>query len=631
MIRLTQLTLRRGSRVLIRDAKLAIHAGQKLGLVGKNGTGKSSLFALIRGELSADRGDCTRPRHWVIASVAQETPAVAQAAVEYVLDGDAELRSLESRLQQAEAREDADQIASLHERLFQIDGYSARARAASLLSGLGFADEVQGRPVSEFSGGWRMRLNLARALMCRSDLLLLDEPTNHLDFDAVVWLQTWLSGYSGTLLLISHDREFLDAVCTHTLHLAAETLSLYPGNYSAFERIRAERLMQQASLHAAQQREIAHLQKFVDRFRAKATKARQAQSRLKMIERMERIAPVIAENEFRFSFRAPDKLPSPLVRLNKVAVGYPDRTILRGLGLGIEPGERIALMGPNGAGKSTLVRLLAGELQPSAGEAVMHEDLQVGYFAQHQLEQLDPQASPILHFKRLDPQASEQDLRDYLGAFNFRGDRAFEAIAPFSGGEKARLALALVVYPRPNLLLLDEPTNHLDLDMRQALEMALNEYEGAVILVSHDRHLVASVCETLWRVAEGTVEVFDGDLDDYARWLGERGRQTSAKVQSVASTTTRPAARAAPELLSHEEIKALRAQVRQSESRQARLRDLLQRLETRLADPELYTAEDSAEVARLMKEQSELRTELEAAEEAWLEASEQLESRGRPS
>lgn len=622
MLSFNQLTLRRGPRVLFQDASLLIHPGQRVGLVGRNGTGKSSLFALIQGGLSSDRGDFSRPKNWVIASVAQETPAVEQAAIDYVLDGDAELRRLERALAESEASGEAENLGEIHERLFQIDGYSATARAATMLSGLGFDDAVQKNAVNSFSGGWRMRLNLAKALMCRSDLLLLDEPTNHLDFDAVVWLQDWLTRYEGTLLLISHDREFLDGVCTHTLHLAQEKLSLYPGNYSAFERIRAERLSQQASQHAAQQRELAHLQSYVDRFRAKATKARQAQSRLKMMERMERVAPVIADNEFRFSFREPEKLPSPLVRLNKVAVGYGQQAILRGIGLGIEPGERIALMGPNGAGKSTLVRSLAGELKPLSGQVVMHEDLVVGYFAQHQLEQLDPQASPILHLKRLDPKASEQSLRDYLGGFNFRGDRAFEAVAPFSGGEKARLALALVVYPRPNLLLLDEPTNHLDLDMRQALELALNDFGGAVVLVSHDRHLIASVSDVLWRVDKGCVERFEGDLGEYAAWLNQR-------VQQTPNSENREPAGKSSAALSQQEVKALKSEIRKSESRQSRLRELLARIEQKLADPALYEGEDAAQIAGLMKEQSELTDELQQAEDAWLLASETLESLGR--
>ncbi len=629
MLSFNQLTLRRGARVLIRDATLSIHPGQRVGLVGRNGTGKSSLFAMMKYELAPDLGNFNRPRNWEVATVAQETPAVPDPALEYALDGDAEYRELQSKLLKAEESHDGEQIAALHERLYQIDGYTAEARAATLLAGLGFSQEMQARPVAEFSGGWRMRLNLARALMCRSDLLLLDEPTNHLDLDAVLWVQAWLSAYKGTLVLISHDREFLDAICTHTLHLHGEELTLYSGNYSAFERTRAERLSQQGAQRAAQEREIAHLQKFVDRFKAQATKARQAQSRMKMIERIQLVAPVIADNEFTFSFREPDKLPSPLVRLNKVAIGYDQTPLLKGINLGIEPGERIGLLGPNGAGKSTLVRLIAGEIEPMAGQAVNHSDLVVGYFAQHQLEQLDPKASPILHFKRLDPRASEQELRNYLGSFNFRGDRVYEATEPFSGGEKARLALAMVVYPRPNLLLLDEPTNHLDLDMRQALEMALNDYVGALILVSHDRHLIGSVCDRLWRVADQSVQVFDGDLEDYGRWLSERGKQNegSKKSQGQQNPKTKTVEDKAPAAkLSREEIKRLRDVVRQSESRQNRIEKLLQKLEAQLANPDIYKNADAEKLAELGKEQAQLREELSEVEQAWLDASEALEA-----
>ena len=629
MLSFVNLTLRRGARVLIENATLQIHAGQRVGLVGRNGTGKSSLFALMQHQLSPDKGEFTRPRNWAVATVAQETPALPVVALEYALDGDTELRELEAALLKAEEAHDGEKIATLHERLYQIDAYTARARAATLLDGLGFTQQMQAKTVAEFSGGWRMRLNLARALMCRSDLLLLDEPTNHLDLDAVLWVQDWLRSYRGTLLLISHDREFLDGVCTHTLHLHGERLTLYPGNYSAFERVRAERLTQQASLRASQEREIAHLQKFVDRFKAQATKARQAQSRVKMIERIQLVAPVVADNEFHFQFRDPLKLPSPLVRLNKVSVGYGEVPQLTGLHLGIEPGERIGLLGPNGAGKSTFVKLIAGKLKEMAGQVVAHPDLVVGYFDQHQLEQLDLKASPILHFKRLDPQAREQELRDYLGSFNFRGDRAYEAIEPFSGGEKARLALALVVYPRPNLLLLDEPTNHLDLDMRQALEIALNDYEGAVVLVSHDRHLVASVCDRLWRVADHGVQAFDGDLDDYARWLSDRARGApTAPATSRKEASAAPVPKPAAPTLSRDEIKRLRDLVRKSETRQARIGELLRRLEQKLADPGLYDNGGANDAARLLKEQSELRDELAGVEETWLDASAQLEALG---
>ncbi|WP_420465673.1 ATP-binding cassette domain-containing protein [Panacagrimonas sp.] len=630
MLNFSQLTLRRGARILIDDATLSIHAGQRVGLVGRNGTGKSSLFALMQYELAPDKGEFTRPRNWAVATVAQETPALPTPALEYVLDGDQELRELETALAKAEAAHDAQRLSDLHERAYQIDAYTARARAATLLDGLGFEQATHTQAVAEFSGGWRMRLNLARALMCRSDLLLLDEPTNHLDLDAVIWVQEWLAAYRGTLVVISHDREFLDAVCTHTLHLHGERLTLYAGNYSAFERVRAERLSQQAATRAAQERQVAHLQKFVDRFKAQATKARQAQSRVKMIERIQLVAPVIADNEFTFSFRKPLKMPSPLVRLNKVSVGYGGKAQLSGVNLGIEPGERIGLLGPNGAGKSTFVKLIAGKLEAMSGTVVIHPDLVVGYFDQHQLEQLDPAASAILHFKRLDPQAREQDLRDYLGSFNFRGDRAYEAIEPFSGGEKARLALALVVYPRPNLLLLDEPTNHLDLDMRQALELALTDFDGAVVLVSHDRHLIASVSDRLWRVADHAVQPFDGDLDDYSRWLSERGRKPAPGAGKLQKADAPQVASAAPKAtVSRDEVKRLRETLRKTEARQKRIEELLRRLQQQLAEPTLYERSDGpAEAAKLMKQQAELQDELATVEETWLETADLLETQG---
>jgi ATP-binding cassette subfamily F protein 3 len=532
MLALQNLTLRRSARALLENVSVTIHAGQRVGVIGKNGVGKSTLFAAIRRELLPDGGSIDLSRNVVLASVAQETPALEQPAIEYALDGDLELRELQARIADLEQRlemhatdADVNALVKAHDRLMTIDGYAAKARAAQLLHGLGFVPGTQENPVASFSGGWRMRLNLARALLRRSDLLLLDEPTNHLDMDAALWLQEELASFPGTLLLISHDREFLDAVTTHTLHLERESATLYAGGYSQFERQRAERLSQQAQAHEKQQARAAHLQSFISRFKTHASKARQAQSRIKALERMEMVAPVLAENEFDFSFRKPEKVPSPLIHITQGAVGHGGKALLSGLRLSLQPGERVALLGANGAGKSTLMKSLAGAQPFVGGDVVRSPDLKVGYYAQHQLEQLDPQASAFLHLRRLDPRASEQSLRDYLGQFSFRGDRQMELIAPFSGGEKARLALALVVYQRPNLLLLDEPTNHLDLEMRQALEMALNDYPGAVLLVSHDRHLVQNVCDTLWRVAAGGCAPFDGDLDDYASWLRDERRK----------------------------------------------------------------------------------------------------------
>jgi len=612
MLTLNQVTLRRGARTLFQDASFTIFPGQRVGLVGRNGTGKSSLFQMILGELAADIGDLSLPRGLIIAVVAQETPALPQPAIEYALDGDTELRRIERDLAVAEASGDVARIAKLHDRMAAIGGYAATARAARLLNGLGFDTAMQQRAVADFSGGWRMRLNLARALMCRSDLLLLDEPTNHLDLDAVIWLQDWLSSYEGTLLLISHDREFLDAVTTQTLHLQDGRLTLYSGNYSQFERLRAERLSQQSAMREQQLRQVAHLQAFVDRFKAQATKARQAQSRMKMIERIQVVAAANVDSEFSFSFRAPLKLPSPMLRMDKLSVGYGGTAQLSGLKLGIEPGHRIGLLGPNGAGKSTLVRLLAGELEPMAGELKRAPDLKIGYFAQHQLEHLDLKASPLTHLRRLDPEATEQGLRDYLGGFNFRGDRVFEAIEPFSGGEKARLALALVVYPRPNLLLLDEPTNHLDLDMRHALEVALQDYTGAMLLVSHDRHLVASCCDTLWRVADGRCEPFDGDLEDYAAWLTGRAREAAAPAKSTAGRGERE--------------KPLRDSIRKLDQQMEKLQSRLRPLEEKLGDATLYESARKKELDKLLTEQTDIKRQLDEAEAKWLAAMEELEA-----
>ncbi|MDH5215262.1 MAG: ATP-binding cassette domain-containing protein, partial [Gammaproteobacteria bacterium] len=467
MIQFTQLALRRGAKLLLEEVSLQVHPGQKVGITGANGSGKSSLFSLLLGEISADGGEVQLPSDWVIAHIAQHTPSDPRPCIEYVLDGDQELRSIEKRLADAELAHDGLALANLHAEYAHIDGYTARSRAGQLLHGLGFTTADEARAVDEFSGGWRMRLNVARALMCRSSLLLLDEPTNHLDLDTVIWLEGWLRSYPGTLLLISHDRDFLDSVVGHILNIEELHATLYTGNYSAFERIRAERLAHQQSQYEKQQREVAHIRSFIDRFRAKASKARQAQSRIKALERMEFIAPAHVDSPFHFSLLEPEKLPTPLLRIDHASVGYGRTTVLSKLRLGLSPGDRIGLLGPNGAGKSTLIKLLAGTLEMQSGEFTAANDLQTGYFAQHQVEQLDPRRSPLEHMFELSPKARELELRNYLGGFGFSGDTVFMPTAPFSGGEKSRLALALLVYHRPNLLLLDEPTNHLDLEMRQ--------------------------------------------------------------------------------------------------------------------------------------------------------------------
>ncbi len=626
MLTFADVTLARGPRTLLQGVSFSAYPGWRIGVVGRNGTGKTSLFGLITGELATDAGSVSLARGITLATVAQETPASAQSALDYALDGDIELRATEQALAAAEAIHDGAALAELHERLFAIGGYAAQARAARLLHGLGFDAPDQQRPVAEFSGGWRVRLNLARALLCRSDLLLLDEPTNHLDLDAVLWLQSWLVTYPGLLLIISHDRDFLDAVTTHTLHLAEGTATLYNGNYSQFERLRAERMAQAEALRGDQLARIARLQAFVDRFRAKASKARQAQARLKMIERIELAAPAHADAEFEFSIPVPERLPEPLLALDRVAIGYGERTILSGIRMNIAPGDRIGLLGPNGAGKSTLTRLLAGELAPRSGTMTRSPWLQVGYFAQHQLEQLDAGASPLEHLRRLDPQLSERAARDHLAAYLFRGERVFEPVGPFSGGEKARLALCLVVYRRPNLLLLDEPTNHLDLDLRHALELALQEYPGALLLVSHDRHLVESSCDALWRVAGGTVTPFDGDLDDYARWLTERERayqpDTPASAQP-ARPSPKDQRRLAAEQRSRE--KALRDALRNAEQQLEQLQTRLATVEAALLDPGLYVPGERERLQQLQREHKTLRSTLAEAEEAWLSAATRLE------
>ncbi|MBI2399091.1 MAG: ATP-binding cassette domain-containing protein [Xanthomonadales bacterium] len=627
MLSFSNLRLRRGPRVLIDGLSATIHRGQRVGFVGRNGTGKSSLFAMILGEIQPDQGDVSLPKSLTIATVAQEMPHTDQPAIEYVLDGDAELRAVEAALREAEITHDAHEIAHGHERLHAIGGYAAAARAARMLDGLGFKPDQISHPVASFSGGWRMRLNLARVLMTRADLMLLDEPTNHLDIDAVVWLQNWLLAYEGTLLVISHDREFLDAICTHTLHLAESKATLYTGNYSQFERLRAERMAQQAAISAAQQRTIAHLQSFVDRFKASAAKARLAQSRVKMIERIQLVAPVVADSEFSFEFPAPDKLPSPLIRLHDAAVGYGERTVLSGIKLSLEPGQRIGLVGPNGEGKSTLVKLLAGELDIRAGEMTRHPDLRVGYFAQHQLEQLNPDASPLEHFKELDPKKGEQELRNVLGGFNFVGDRVFEKVGPFSGGEKARLALAMVVYRKPNLLLLDEPTNHLDLDMRQALEIALSDFDGAVVLVSHDRHLVGATCDQLVRVCDGSVGEFDGDLDAYAKWLGSRGNAPRAEAGAARATASDRPARGNDKAQKKQE-RALRDALQKAEAEMEQLQRQMQQVDAEVAAPGFF-AQDKFRVLATTQRQAETRRKLDLAEAAWLAAAEASEAATR--
>ncbi|GHB12499.1 ATP-binding cassette domain-containing protein [Salinicola rhizosphaerae] len=631
MIAFRQLALQRGTRRLIEDADLMLHEGHKVGLIGANGAGKSSLFALLRGELSADAGSVEIAGGKRIAHMAQEVSAIDRALVEFVLDGDVALREAERALSDAQRAGDMAREAELHGQIEALDGYTARARAEQLLAGLGFAQQDLYRPLADFSGGWRMRVGLARTLFTPSEILLLDEPTNHLDLDALVWLEQWLTRYPGTLMLISHDRDFLDAVCDHILHIDQGRLTLYRGHYSAFERARAERQAQQQAQFEKQQARRAEIESFVARFRAKATKARQAQSRLKMLERMENIAAARADSPFRFRLPCADKTSSPLLSLNQATLGYPERAILEGVNVSLLPGERIGLLGPNGAGKSTLIKTLIGELPPREGERVAGENLAVGYFAQHQLEYLDLHATPFTHVQRLSPSASDQSIRDFLGGFGFRGDDAFGDVALFSGGEKARLALALVAWEKPNLMLLDEPTNHLDLDMREALAEALAEYEGAVVIVSHDRHLLRATVDGFWRVVDGRVEPFDGDLDDYHQWLKQReaasrqaAREEKRPAGSGDSGDRKAARRAAAEL--RERTKPLRRERDTLEKKLEKAQATLSGIETQLADPELYDAARKDELTRLVREQGECQAEVESLESEWLKAEEALEA-----
>ena len=630
MLTFSGLALRRGARLLISDASFTIYRGEKVGIVGANGCGKSSLLALLLGELQADAGSFDMPSQLVVAHVAQEMDATERAAVEFVMDGDTELRETEAAMAAAEARDAGAALGELHARYAALGGYDARSRAGRLMHGLGFSAAEEERPVAAFSGGWRMRLNLAQALMCRSDLLLLDEPTNHLDLDAVIWLEDWLRSYPGTLLMIAHDREFLDRSVERIVHIEHGAARLYTGNYSAFEEQRAEQLAQQQSLYERQQREIKHMMSFVERFRAKASKARQAQSRLKALERMERIAPAHVDSPFEFAFLAPQKLPRPLLTLEQQAVGYGDRVVLQSLNMTIVPGARIALLGRNGAGKSTLMKLLAGELEARAGKRTEARDLRIGYFAQHQLEQLDVAESPLQHLRRHGGEAAarstEQELRSFLGGFGFTGDRVFEPVGPFSGGEKARLVLALVSFRRPNLLLLDEPTNHLDLEMRQALAVALQDYDGAVVLVAHDRHLLRAVADELILVDAGRAMPFDGDLEDYARWF-----QLSANAESETSAAAKPGAeqkkqRKREEAERRNRLSPLRAEVARCETRIAELEARRQQIEAELATPDIYGEQAKQRLQELLKAQTQLRRDLHASEDAWLAATERLDA-----
>jgi len=637
MLQLNQVSLRRGDRLLFTEATFQVHAGQRLGVVGANGSGKSSLFESILGRLETDQGEIVLGPNYRMAHVAQESPSTDRTALDYVLDGDRELRAIQSALRDAEAAEAATAHHTAWAELDAIDGYSAEARAARLLHGLGFAHATNHHPVNSFSGGWRMRLNLAQALMCRSDLLLLDEPTNHLDLPAILWLEEWLRRYQGILLLISHDRDFLDGVCNRIAHIEHQRINLYDGNYTQFERVRSGQLALQQALYQKQQREISHIQSYVHRFRYKASKARQAQSRLKMLERMVQIAPAHVDSPFHFTIPIPDKQPRHLLQLEAVTAGYASAVpVLSGVNIALAAGDRFGLLGVNGAGKSTLIKALADGSTILAGERVIHRDTRIGYFAQHQVDRLQPQQSPLDHLSEQHPADRELELRNYLGSFGFTGDRIFDPVAPFSGGEKARLVLALIIRQRPNLLLLDEPTNHLDLDMRQALSLALAEYEGAVVVIAHDRHLLRSVCDELIIVHDGTVEKFDYSLDEYAGWLAQQEETGANTAPLVAPDPTgKPVNKREQrrrEARRRALLKPLSDRVRTLEEKMASLRDTLRRLDLELTDNCLYQDESRKEELRsLISSQAETRALLEQHEWEWLEASENLERAKTPS
>ncbi|MBL4833371.1 MAG: ATP-binding cassette domain-containing protein [Pseudomonas sp.] len=632
MIKIESLTLQRGPLRLLENANLTLHPGQKVGLLGTNGAGKSSLFALMRGELTPDAGSCSLPADWRIAHMQQEIENLERRAVDYVLDGDIWLREIESRLSDAQDRDDAHALGTLYAELEAHDGFSADSRARTLLAGLGFASEQCEALVGDFSGGWRMRLNLAQALMCPSDLLLLDEPTNHLDLDAILWLEDWLRAYPGTLLLISHDRDFLDAVVGHIVHVEGRQLTLYRGGYTQFERTRAERLSQQQAAFEKQQAEREHMQKYIARFRAQATKAKQAQSRIKALERMETLTAAHIDSPFSFSFREADHQSSPLVDLHQGVLGYGTTQILEQVKLQLVPGARIGVLGPNGAGKSTLIKTLAGTLALMAGELKTGEHLAIGYFAQHQLDSLDAKASPLLHLARIAPLEREQSLRNFLGGFDFHGARAEEPVLNFSGGEKARLALALIAWQKPNLLLLDEPTNHLDMEMRHALTLALQRFEGAMLLVSHDRALIRDTTDELWLVADGRLQNYSDDLDTYTKWLARFRQQQQDELKAASGAgiaiDDRPDAKTQRREAAErrQRLAPMKKAIEKLEKELTKAQAELAAIENELADTALYGADKKDQLKQVLARQASCTQKVEELEERWLEGHEELEA-----
>lgn len=631
MITFSDIQLLRGGKPLLDQASATLHPGDKIGLVGKNGCGKSTLFALIKDELSIDAGSFSKPAHWEMAWVAQETPALERKAIEYVIDGDREYRGLEEQLAKAEQADNGTLVAEIHGKIETIGGYTINSRAAELLDGLGFRQEQMTWNLTQFSGGWRMRLNLAQALLCRSDLLLLDEPTNHLDLDAVMWLERWLQSYPGTLILISHDRDFLDPIVNRIVHVENQQLNEYTGNYSSFETQRAQKLILQQAMFQKQQKQMSHMQSYIDRFRYKASKARQAQSRIKALEKMEQVLPAQFDNPFSFEFREPDALPNPIMMMDEVSAGYDDNLILEKIRLNLVPGSRIGLLGRNGAGKSTLIKLLSGELKQQGGELNYSQGVKLGYFAQHQLETLHPEETPLQHMMQIAPKHTEQQLRDYLGSFGFQGEKALDKVAPFSGGEKARLVLALLVWQKPNLLLLDEPTNHLDLDMRQALTFALQTFEGAMVIVSHDRYLLRATTDDLYLVHDRQVAPFDGDLDDYYKWLTEQQKIERKEAQALAPAKDSANSAAAKKDQKRKEAEfrkltaPLRKNLTQFEKQMDKLTQSLEEAEQQLSDTSLYEAENKAKLNKVLALQASSKSQLEEVEMDWISTQEELE------
>lgn len=626
MYSLSSVSCYRSNLVLFENASCQIHSGYRVGVVGRNGSGKSSLFAMMSGKLEVETGELSIPPNTAIATVLQHTPDSVASALDYVLDGDEELRTIEAAIEQAALAEENDKLAQLYAKLEAIDGYNARVRAAQLLQGLGFDVEQQQLPVNSFSGGWRMRLNLGQALMCRSDLLLLDEPTNHLDLDAALWLEEWLTTYRGTLMLISHDRDFLDKICDHIIHIENKQLNYYTGNYSAFEKMRAEKLAQQQSAFEKQQREVKHIQSFIDRFKAKASKAKQAQSRIKALEKMELIGPAHIDSPFTFQFKKPDKVPDPLIKIEQAEIGYGDKTIIADLDFHLVPEDRIGVLGHNGAGKSTLMKLLAGELTAFKGEIFRSPNLKIGYFAQHQLEQLQLDQHAIYHVQQLNKQESEQNIRDFLGSFGFDGDNCFKPVGVFSGGEKSRLALALIVYQKPNLLILDEPTNHLDIEMRFALVSAIQEFEGALIVVSHDRYLLTAVTDRFYLVNDGKCDLFKGDLDDYRQALKlwkEQQLDASGSKEKIVLTSRKEQRQQQAEF--RKKLQPLNNEIKQLELTMDKLNHKKDLIHAELSDEACYLEHNKQKLTELLKEQAELDTELADIEERWMTCSEELE------